>query len=88
MPSLTFDRAFLTNLLGTLTDRGRDLIRGLTQASPHRIADALQGQAFDPGQLGNGTEVEQQQAFGVLGKGLGSFLLGFFTGVLAAGQAT
>ena len=39
MPSLTFDRAFLTNLLGTLTDRGRDLIRGLTQASPHRIAD-------------------------------------------------
>ena len=39
MPSLTFDRAFLTNLLGTLTDRGRDLIRGLTQGSPHRLAD-------------------------------------------------
>jgi malonyl-CoA decarboxylase len=40
MPSLTFDRAFLTNLLGTLTDRGRDLIRGLTHASPHRLTDA------------------------------------------------
>ena len=39
MASLTFDRAFLTNLLGTLTDRGRDLIRGLTHGTPHRIAD-------------------------------------------------
>jgi len=39
MPSLTFDRAFLTNLLSTLTDRGRDLLRGLTQSAAPRIAD-------------------------------------------------
>lgn len=42
MPSLGFDRApeFLSNLLGTLTERGRHLLRGLTQtASPHALSE-------------------------------------------------
>lgn len=41
MPSLNFERApaFLSNLLGTLTERGRHLLRGLTHSSSPHLAD-------------------------------------------------
>jgi malonyl-CoA decarboxylase len=41
MPTLNLDRApaFLSNLLGTLTERGRHLLRGLTHGSSSDLAD-------------------------------------------------
>ncbi len=50
MPTLGFDRApeFLSNLLGTLTERGRHLLRGLTQSS---APDALtEGELIELGE--------------------------------------
>ena len=42
MPTLGFDRApeFLGNLLNTLTERGRHLLRGITHGSSHALSEA------------------------------------------------